>query len=148
MRDLAHNTLHPILVVEDLDDDYDTIVEAVHQTGVHNNLVRVQTLREARALLALPDPGQFRFVLLDINLPDGPGADVVRTLRKTPALRTIPVIVFSTSENPRDLRQMYEVGVNAYHVKTIRHQENLEMLSAILDYWLRTVTVDDHPGTE
>ena len=132
-----------VLVVEDLDDDYDTVVEGARRAGVSNPLVRVRTLAEARALLHDGPRPEFGFVLLDVNLPDGPGRELVEILRADGGLRTTPVVVFSTSDNPRDLRQLYDAGVNAYHVKALRHRDNLEQLSTIFAYWLHAVRLDD-----
>lgn len=131
----------PVLVAEDLDDDYDTVVEAARRAGVRNPLVRAHTLAEARRLVASGPP--FGLVLLDVNLPDGPGHELVEAIRGDARLRTTPVVVFSTSDNARDLRQLYASGANAYHVKALRHRDNLEQLAAIFHYWLGTVRLDE-----
>lgn len=134
--------LLPILVAEDLDDDFDTVVEAVRHANVPNPLVRVRTLAEALDAVTEGGDHTFVFVLLDVNLPDGPGADLVRAVRNEARFRTTPVVVFSTSDNPQDLREMYGSGINAYHVKALRHRENLDMLSSIFAYWLHSVCID------
>lgn len=136
-----------ILVAEDLDDDYDTVVEAARQASVPNPLVRVRTMAEARSLLLEGRRPPFGFVLLDVNLPDGPGRDLVAALRADDRFQNTPVVVFSTSDNPRDLRELYAAGVNAYHVKALRHRDNLDLLAAIFDYWLRLVCLDDPAST-
>lgn len=129
----------PILVVEDLDDDFATVVDAAQRAGVPNALVRVGTLAEAEAAVAA---GAYSFVLLDINLPDGSGADFVRALRADGA-RTLPAVVFSTSDSPRDLRELYAAGANAYHTKALRYPDNLRTLDEIFSYWLSSVLLDD-----
>ena len=133
----------PLLIAEDLDDDYQTVAEAAARADVPNPLLRIQTLAEAEALVADAAHERFGFVLLDVNLPDGPGVELVRRLRQDAAFRTTPIVVFSTSDNPRDLRELYSAGVNAYHVKALRHRENLDMLAAIFDYWLHSVCIDE-----
>lgn len=126
---------HPVLVVEDLDDDFLTVAEVAHRAGIPNPLVRAETLGAARrAVERGTDP--FSFVLLDLNLPDGPGADLVRALRASEARRALPVIVFTTSDNPRDLREVYTAGANAYHAKALRHVQNVRTLEEIFAYWL------------
>ena len=128
----------PILVVEDLDEDYDTVVEAAWRADVSNDLVRARTLAEARSAVA-SSPGVYSFVLLDINLPDGLGADFIRALRQEDVLRAVPVVVFSTSDDPRDLAELYAAGASAYHVKALRYQDNLETLRTVFSYWLAAV---------
>ena len=135
-----------VLVAEDLDDDYDTVLEAARRAGVANPLVRVRTLAETRALLGEGPRPQFGFVLLDVNLPDGSGREFVQAIRADDRLRNTPVVVFSTSDNPRDLHDLYAAGVNAYHVKALRHHANLDQLASIFAYWLQSVCLDS-PAT-
>ena len=135
-----------VLVAEDLDDDYDTVVEAARQAGVEDRLVRVRTLGEVRALLEDAPRPHVGFVLLDVNLPDGGGLDLVRTVRADAQLGTTPVVVFTTSSNPRDLHGLYAAGANAYHVKSLRHRDNLDTLAQIFGYWLGPVCLDDPAG--
>lgn len=143
MLDLCEPSARSVLVVEDLDDDYDTVVEAARRSAIPNPLVRVRTLAETRSLLGGEAKPHAGLVLLDVNLPDGPGREVVGAIRADGQLRNTPVVVFSTSDNPRDLRELYQAGVNAYHVKTLRHRDNIEQLSGIFAYWLRSVCLDD-----
>lgn len=131
----------PLLIAEDLDDDYDTVAEAARVAKVTNPLVRIRTVAEGRERLA--NEQRYAFVLLDVNLPDGAGVDLVHALRRDPVLRTTPIVVFSTSDNPRDLRDLYQAGINAYHVKALRHRDNLAMLSSIFAYWLHSVCLDE-----
>ena len=116
-----------VLVVEDLDDDFDTVAEAAGAAGAR--LVRARTLVEARA--AVPSAA---LVLLDVNLPDGSAAAFVRELRAAGALT--PVVVLSTSVAPRDVRAMLAAGANAYHAKALRHADALALLAVIFSYWL------------
>ena len=128
----------PILVIEDLDDDYETVAEAAQQAGIPNTLVRARTLAEAQAAVA-PSECEFSFVILDVNLPDGMGADFVRILRSEDALCAVPIVVFSTSDSPRDLVDLYKAGASAYHVKALRYQDNISTLKLVFSYWLSAV---------
>ena len=146
MHDPCASSTLSVLVAEDLDDDYDTVVEAARKAGVEDQLVRVRTLSEVRSLLASAPRPRFGFVLLDVNLPDGGGLDLVRAVRADAQLGTMPVVVFSTSDNPRDLHGLYAAGANAYHVKSLRHRDNLDTLVRIFGYWLDAVCLDDPAG--
>ena len=134
----------PVLVVEDLDDDFETVVEAADQAGVPNPLVRAGTLAEAEAAVASL-PSRFGLVLLDVNLPDGSGVRLVRKLRQRDPSQAVPVVAFSTSANPRDLADLYAAGANAYHVKALRYRQNLATLTTVFDYWLSAVSLPDSP---
>ena len=116
-----------VLVVEDLDDDFDTVAEAAEAAGAR--LVRARTLGEARALVR-----SSALVLLDVNLPDGPADAFVRAHRAAGAVT--PVVVFSTSVAPRDVRAMLAAGANAYHVKSLRQADALATLAVLFAYWL------------
>ena len=132
----------PILVIEDLDEDYETVVEAAQQAGIPNELIRARTLAEAKEAVA-PSECEFSFVILDVNLPDGIGAEFVRVLRKQDALCAVPIVVFSTSDSPRDLVDLYKAGASAYHVKALRYHENIATLKLVFMYWLSAVRLSE-----
>ncbi len=136
----------PILVVEDSDDDFDTVLEALRRDGVANRVVRAASAEAARQLL--PQAGDERpaFVLLDQSLPGIDGSDFLRELRREPRFRTLPVVLYSSSVNPRDRAACYEAGANAYHAKSVRHDESLSTLRQIFDYWLRAVVLPEGQG--
>lgn len=140
---LASQTL-PILVVEDLDEDFETVVDAANDVGVTNDVVRASSFAEAQVVISA-SASAFSFVLLDVNLPDGVGSDLVRALRGGDLLHSTPIVVFSTSDNARDLAELYAAGVNAYHVKVLRYQDNMTTLRAIFSYWLSAVRLPGSP---
>ena len=73
------------------------------------------------------------------------GRDVLTELKEDPARRAIPVVVLTTSTSDRDVRTCYERGANAYHAKTLRHDDYKQTLSAMLTYWLKLTVL---PGEE
>jgi CheY-like chemotaxis protein len=82
-------------------------------------------------------------VLLDLNTPGIDGRDALREIRSDASLRSIPVVVLTTSGNPLDIDACYERGANACHVKRVRYEEHLDLLVALLTYWQRQVTLPD-----
>ena len=58
-------------------------------------------------------------------------------------LRHLPVVVLTTSANPRDLAFCYHAGANAYHVKPIRYADHIQVLLDVFTYWLGTVALPD-----
>jgi two-component system response regulator len=137
--------LRPILIVEDSDEDYDTVLVALGRVGVPNPVLRAQDGDECLELLATTTRGPagetFALVLLDLSLPGTDGRDVLRALRNIPNLRRVPVVVLTTSGSSRDCDVCYEAGANAYHKKPVRFEEHLAVLEEIFHYWCRHVVL-------
>lgn len=77
-----------------------------------------------------------RVILLDINLPGMNGIELLRKIRSLPALKYIPVIMFSTSDNPQDVKNSYDNGANAYLVKPTGLAPLADTMKRICDFWL------------
>jgi len=77
-----------------------------------------------------------KVILLDINLPGMNGIDLLKKIRSFPHLKHLPVIIFSTSENPEDIKNSYESGANAYIVKPSGISSLHDALRKICDFWL------------
>lgn len=90
----------------------------------------------------LPDPA---IVLLDLNTPGTDGRDALRTMRQNDRLRTLPLVILSTSANPRDVEFCYAAGANAYHTKPVDYAAHLQVLCDIFDYWVHRVTLPPPP---
>ena len=133
------SVLQSILVVEDNDEDFETVVEAVRRCGISNPVRRaisgdsglhmLQADVQARSSLPV-------LVLLDLNTPSGDGRDALRQIKQDPRLRVIPTVVLSTSTNPRDVDFCHAHHANAYHAKPVSHPAHLRILQDILSYWL------------
>src|SRR5690554_3530370 len=146
--------LRPVLVVEDSPEDFDTVVRAAERSGVHNRFVHAANADEARRLLI--DGGSepaFALVLLDNNLPGTSGCELLEELRRNPCCHALPLVVYTTSTNPRDRAACFAAGASAYHVKSVRFDRCLATLAEIFERWLdsdarapwRLVLVDDNP---
>lgn len=136
----------PVLVVEDSDEDYETIEEAVKRSGLHNELVRATTGDACMCLLRDGGgAGRLRpaFVLLDLNIPGLNGRDALAEIKADPDLRGLPVIVLSTSASPRDLVYCYDGGANVYHVKPVRYLEHLSLVVDIFTYWSKRAVLPE-----
>lgn len=132
----------PVLVVEDNPDDEALALEAFRRNGVPNPVVVVRDGKAALDWLAAAAEGRDgrelpALVLLDINLPLIGGVEVLRRLRAHPKLATLPVVVLSTSSEPRDLRDCYGAGANAYVCKPVEFEAFQEAVDTIADFWLR-----------
>jgi CheY-like chemotaxis protein len=128
----------PIVVLEDSDEDFNTVEQALDRSKRPNRLLRATTgeaclalLRECSGLTHRPG-----IVLLDLNTPGLDGREALREIRAQSQLGGLPVVVLSTSANPRDVDFCYRIGANAYHVKPTRYLDHLALLVEILHYWL------------
>jgi CheY-like chemotaxis protein len=95
-------------------------------------------LRKLAAIVSgdIPRPD---VVVLDINLPRVNGIDVLRRIKGDPELRTIPVVVFSTSRAEVDVAAAYACGASSYVVKPVDLHRFIEVVRSIESYWTATV---------
>ena len=128
----------PILVLEDSDEDFNTVEQALDRSKRPNRLLRATTGEACLALLRTGDepPRPLGIILLDLNTPGLDGRDALLEIRAQSALRALPIVVLSTSADPRDVEFCYRNGANAYHVKPTRYLDHLSLLVEILHYWL------------
>lgn len=83
-----------------------------------------------------------KLVLLDLKLPRIDGIEVLRQLRACPELRTLPVVLYSSSRELRDVNFAYAEGANSYVVKPVNFEAFLQSMAQVAVYWL---TVNETP---
>lgn len=131
-----------ILLVEDSVADAKLFGLALEDSGSTSELMRAEdgedALRRLSAVLNgdMPRPD---LVVLDINLPRVNGIDVLRRIKGDPDLRTIPVVVFSTSRAEVDVAAAYACGASSYVVKPVDLHRFMDVVRAIESYWTATV---------
>jgi CheY-like chemotaxis protein len=74
-------------------------------------------------------------VLLDLKMPKVNGLEVLRTIKNDPTLRTIPVVMLTSSRQERDVMQSYDFGANAYVVKPVSFSEFRDALKQVGSFW-------------
>ena len=79
--------------------------------------------------------GRPAIVLLDLKMPKVDGIEVLRQVKADPVLKTIPVVVLTSSREEQDLVRTYDLGVNAYVVKPVDFHEFIEAVKAIGGFW-------------
>ena len=136
-----------LVVVEDSDEDFDTVVEAVKRSGVTAEVRRATTGEAGMTLLREVTPERPIVVLMDLNTPGIDGREALEALKTDPALKATPVIVFSTSANPKDIGFCYAAGANAYHVKPVRYPDHLQLVIDLVGYWFGRVALPAAGGT-
>lgn len=85
---------------------------------------------------ALPD-----LILLDLNLPRIDGREILRHVKSDERLRTIPVIVLTTSNAERDIRSVYELQANACVVKPVDFHDFIAVVESIESFWLNAASL-------
>ncbi|MBS2038886.1 response regulator [bacterium] len=138
-----------ILLVEDSPTDRLIATEALARSSRPNKLNSVQDGVEALDYLrrrgAYENAVRPDLILLDLNLPRKSGREVLAELKADPQLRTIPVVVLTTSEAEEDIRNAYQHQANSYITKPVDFEQYSQALAAVGDYWSRLVTPPPAP---
>jgi CheY-like chemotaxis protein len=139
-----------ILYVEDNPRDAELTVRALKRINLANRLYWVKDGAEALDFLlckgayATRGNGHPKLVLLDIKLPKVDGIEVLRRLKEHPRLKTIPVVMLTSSAEERDIVESYQLGVNSYIVKPVEFAAFVETVSNAGLYWMITNRTPEH----
>ena len=126
-----------ILVAEDDDGHAELIVEGLHETGVNNQIIRfVDGLELWNYLDGLCandklSPETDYLVLLDINMPRLDGIEVLDKIKSNQCLKDIPVIMLTTTDDPREIEKCYQLGCNVYITKPVDFVKFAETLKRL-----------------
>ena len=139
----AQGTAIDILLVEDSPGDARLTREAFKSCKLLNTLHHVEDGVEALAFLrregpyrGVPRPG---LILLDLNLPRMDGREVLATIKQDEALKRIPVVVLTTSDDERDVLRSYNLHANCFITKPVHLERFLEVVESIEEFWLTIV---------
>jgi CheY-like chemotaxis protein len=130
-----------ILLVEDDPRDVELTLEALADCNLANEVVVARDGEQALEFLyrkgsfAGRASGNPAVILLDIKMPRVDGVEVIRRLKSDGAMRTIPVVVLTSSRESRDLEDCYRLGVNAYVVKPVEFRGFVEAVRALGVFW-------------
>lgn len=134
-----------ILLVEDNPGDVRLTVEALREGKVRNNLNVAADGVEALAYLrregryagaSRPD-----LILLDLNLPRKDGREVLAEIKEDDELKTIPVVVLTTSSAEQDVLRSYDLHANCYITKPVDLEQFITVVKSIRQFWLTIVTL-------
>lgn len=130
-----------LLHVEDNDGDVRLVREALRETGI---AVEVYVVPDgSQAMDFLRREAEFTgaqrpdLILLDLNLPRKGGREVLAEIKQDPALKSIPIVILTTSTAPLDIAEAYQLHANCYVTKPVGLQELFETISAISKFWLQ-----------
>jgi CheY-like chemotaxis protein len=125
----------PILLVEDDSVDAMTVKRAMRDLKVEHSVVHSVNGEEAMKYLTSPDTEKPFVILLDLNMPKMNGIEFLKVMKTYPEIKTIPVIVLTTSKEQRDILDSFELGASGYMVKPVDYSKFVEILSKIMIYW-------------
>ena len=132
-----------VLLVEDDPGDVYLIREAFAHNKIHNALhvvsdgvAALDCLRRRGAYPEAPRPD---LVLLDLNLPLKDGREILAEIKADEDLRTIPIVVLTTSEADEDIARSYDLGANAYVTKPVDFDRFIEVVRKIDDFFVTVV---------
>ncbi|GAB2776216.1 response regulator [Rhabdobacter roseus] len=130
---------HSILMADDDADDRFLVQAAFEDNNIPYNVLFFedgeQLLTHLKNKMNEVAPS---FILLDLNMPKRDGRDVLKVLKADSRLRSIPIIIFSTSKAPDDVDSSYRLGANSYVVKPTSYEHLKDVILKISDFWLNT----------
>ncbi|HEV2211188.1 MAG TPA: response regulator [Verrucomicrobiae bacterium] len=132
-----------ILLVEDSPSDTELTLEALREAKVRNHLSVVEDgveamdfLQRRGAFTKAPRPD---LIMLDLNLPRKDGREVLAEIKADPVLKSIPVVVLTTSKAEQDVLRAYNLHANCYITKPVDFQQFLRVVQSIESFWLLIV---------
>jgi CheY-like chemotaxis protein len=111
-------------MIED-DDGHARLIERnIRRAGVNNPIVPFANGTEAMTYLLAAEQrkGEPMLILLDLNLPDMTGIEILRRVKETPHLKTSPVVVLTTTDDAQEIKRCYELGCNVYVTKPVNYE--------------------------
>ena len=143
--------LKPILLVEDDPRDLELTLVALERSQLANEVIIVRDGEAALDYLTRNgeytgrSEGNPAVVLLDLKLPKVNGLEVLQTVRNTEPLRSIPVVMLTSSHEETDVLRSYQLGVNAYVVKPVEFKQFVEAIADLGIFW--AVLNEPPPGS-
>ena len=126
-----------IVMIED-DEGHARLIERnIRRAGVTNEIMPFSTGGEALAYLfggvseGEPLRGLQLLILLDLNLPDMSGFDILERVKADPALKRAMVIVLTTTDDPREIRRCYDLGANVYVTKPLQYDKFVQAIQQL-----------------
>jgi CheY-like chemotaxis protein len=139
-----------ILMADDDEDDRLMAKEALEEAKLINNFRTVKDGEELMDYLLhrgdyvnpekAPVPG---LILLDLNMPKKDGREALKEIKADPQLRSIPVIVLTTSKAEEDVIRTYNLGVNSFIIKPVTFEQLVDIMKTLVKYWFEIVMLPE-----
>ena len=128
-------SMKPILLVEDDTIDARTVKRALQDLRTETPLINLADGEEALRYLQNDQNARPCIILLDLNMPRMNGIEFLRVVKADDNLKTIPVIVLTTSKEERDVVDSFDLCVAGYIVKPVGYEQFVEIIRTIDHYW-------------
>jgi len=129
------NNNSPVLLIEDDKVDQKTMVRAFKELEVPNPLRIVENGIEGLNYLNNPRNKKPCLILLDLNMPKMSGIEFLDNIKADSALKQIPIVVLTTSDDDKDVAESYNLSASGYMVKPIDNRGYIEVMKVIDQYW-------------
>ncbi|MCE9615932.1 MAG: response regulator [Lentisphaerae bacterium] len=133
-----------ILLVEDNPKDLELTLRVLRKAGLaaatrvaRDGAEALAYLADADSPAALPGRPIPRLILLDLKLPKADGHEVLAKIKGDARTRSIPVVILTSSREPRDIASSYQAGANSYIVKPVNYEQFAATLMLAAQYWLQ-----------
>jgi len=139
-----------ILLIEDSRADAKIIERALHEGKIEHRLTVIPDGRQAldylTRILEAEDVEELEpdLILLDLNLPGIDGCQVLTEIKSHPFLRSLPVVILTTSRREEDVLQTYQAGANTYIPKPAEYPRYRELVLTLRQYWHETALRPPH----
>lgn len=143
---MSYNNEIIILIAEDDDGHAELIVEGLRETGLKNQIIRFDNGKDIwDYLVDIHKDGSVQqnteyLVMLDINMPLVDGTEVLRRIKNHEYMKNIPVIMLTTTDDPREIEKCYQLGCNVYITKPVEFIKFAETLQK-LGFFLQIIKV-------
>ncbi|MDV2993004.1 MAG: Response regulator rcp1 [Chroococcidiopsis sp. SAG 2025] len=143
---MASISTQPLLLIEDSDEDFEAFWRIMRKLSVTTPIHRCSDGDDA--LDYLYHDGEYAdleqvirpaFIVLDLNLPGTDGREVLEQIEQDEELKIIPIVVFTTSSNPKDVEVCYRYGVNGYIIKPMDVKKLMHTIQILIQYWFEVV---------
>ncbi|HET6991527.1 MAG TPA: response regulator, partial [Bacteroidia bacterium] len=135
-----------ILIADDDEEDRMLIIDALKESRLSNNIQSVEDGQELMDYLRgenrfsdrekYPLPG---IILLDLNMPKKDGREALKEIKSDNVLRSIPIIVLTTSKAEEDILRTYNLGVNSFITKPVSFSGMIDVMKVLNRYWFEIV---------
>lgn len=135
-----------MLIAEDDEDDRLLIAEALEENQLLNQFYFVENGEELMDYLyhrgAYSDHNSFprpNLILLDLNMPKKDGREALKEIKSDPCLRSIPIVILTTSQAEEDIFRSYDLGVSSFITKPVTFDVLVKVMKKITEYWFSIV---------